>query len=239
LLAAFRDAPGALHAPRFLRYARLDAAEHADVVARFDDGAAAIVERRDGAGRVVMIGVPLDARAGDFPLQPAYLPFVRRLVVYTSGRDATPLASTTGESWILPGALRDPVVATPSGSIVRPARDAGGASVPLREAGVYSLYDGAVRGAPLQLMAANAPAVESDLTAISSAELLVGTTRNAATAAAAAPPAPDVAERRQGLWRLLLAALAVLLVGEMLFANRGWRGSAEQRTLAQSEGRST
>jgi hypothetical protein len=159
--------------------------------------------------------------------------------VYTSGRDAQPLASATGEGWILPGALRDPVVATPRGSIVRPIRDAGGATVPLREAGIYSLYDGAVRGVPLRLLAANAPAAESDLTAVSSAELLTGTTRNVAPASEAAPPAPDVAEKRQGLWRLLIVAVAVLLIAEMLFANHGWRGSAVQRTLAQSEGRST
>ena len=55
------------------------------------------------AGRVIVLGMPLDARAGDFPLQPAYLPFVRRLVLYATGRAATPLARATGESWLLPG----------------------------------------------------------------------------------------------------------------------------------------
>jgi cell division septation protein DedD len=185
-----------------------------------------------------MVAAPLDARAGDFPLQPAYLPFVRRLVVYTAGRDAMPLARATGESWLLPGALREPVVATPAGSIVRPARDAKGASVPLREAGVYALHDGTVRGMPIGLVAVNAPAAESDLTPMAPAELLAGTTRDAGAAAEAAPqPSPDAAEKRQGLWRLLLATLAVLLVTEMVVANRGWRGSADRRTLDLSEGR--
>jgi hypothetical protein len=235
LLVPFRDARATLHAPRFLRYARLEPAARSEVVARFDDGAAAVVERREGAGRVVMVAVPLDARAGDFPLQPAYLPFVQRLVVYTAGREATSLARATGESWLLPGALREPVVSTPAGSIVRPARDARGATVAVREAGVYSLYDGAVRGVPLRLLAANAPAAESDLTPITPAELLVGTTQGATTPAGAAPPSPDAAERRQSLWRLLIGAFALLLVVEMIFANRGWRGSADRLTLAQSE----
>jgi hypothetical protein len=238
LLAPFRDAPSALQAPRFLRYARLEPAARAEAIARFDDGSAAIVERREGAGRVVMVAAPLDARAGDFPLQPAYLPFVRRLVVYTAGRDATPLARVTGESWLLPGALREPVVAAPGGSILRPARDAKGASLPLREAGVYALHDGSVRGVPLRLAAANAPAAESDLTPMAPAELLAGTTRDgSASTDAAAQPSPDTAEKRQGLWRLLLAALAALLVTEMIVANRGWRGSADRRTLDWSEGR--
>jgi hypothetical protein len=238
LLAPFRDAPTALQAPRFVRYARLEPAARAEAIARFDDGSAAIVERREGAGRVVMVGAPLDARAGDFPLQPAYLPFVRRLVVYTSGREATPLARVTGESWLLPGALREPVVAAPGGSILRPARDAKGASLPLREAGVYALHDGTVRGVPLRLLAANAPAAESDLTPMAPQELLAGTVRDASAAAnAGSPLAPDVAEKRQGFWRLLLAALALLLVTEMVVANRGWRGSAERRTLDLSERR--
>ena len=238
LLATFRVAPSALHAPRFLRYARLVPAARAEVLARFDDGSPAIVERRDGTAHVVMTAIPLDARSGDFPLQPAYLPFVRRLVVYTAGRDAVALARATGESWALPGALREPVVSTPSGSIVRPIRDARGATLALREAGVYALYAGAVRGRPLALVAANPPAAESDLRPVAPAELLVGTTRAAdSTSSAGAVPSPDATERRQGFWRLLLASLAVLLVAEMLFANRGWRGSANRLTLAQSEGR--
>ena len=237
LLAPFRETRAALHAPRFSRYARLEPAERAEVIARFDDGAAAIVERREGAGRVVMVGAPLDARAGDFPLQPAYLPFVRRLVVYTSGRDESALARSTGESWLLPGALREPVVSTPIGSIVRPARDERGATVALRETGIYSMYDGTVRGVPLRVLAANAPASESDLTPMAAAELLVGTTQTTGARAGAAPPAPDAAERRQGYWRLLLGALLALLVAEMIFANRGWRGSADHLTLAQSERR--
>jgi hypothetical protein len=60
---------------------------------------------------------------------------------------------------------------------------------------------------------------------------------SAAPADAAAQLAPDTAERRQGFWRLLLAALAALLVTEMIVANRGWRGSAAQRTLDLSERR--
>jgi hypothetical protein len=95
-----------------------------------------------------------------------------------------------------------------------------------------------VRGVPLRLVAANTPAAESDLTPMAPAELLAGTVRDGRTSTgAAAPLAPDTAEKRQGFWRLLLAALVVLLVTEMIVANRGWRGSAERRTLDLSERR--
>ena len=234
LLAPFRDARAALYAARFRRHAKLVPAARADVIARFDDGTAAMVERREGAGRVVVVAVPLDMRAGDFPVQEAFLPFVRQLVVHTAGRDVTAPARVTGERWILPGALGEPVVAAPGGSIVRPARDTKGASVPLREAGLYSLYDGGVRGSPLRTIAANAPASESDLTPMSRDELLIGITQGTdSPGMTAQPPAPEVAERRQAFWRLLITALAVLLVAEMLFANRGWRGTANRLTLPQ------
>ena len=235
LLAPFRETPAALVAPRFLRHARLEPITGAQVVARFDDGSPAMVERTEGTGRVIVLGTPLDARAGDFPLQPAYVPFVRRLVLYATGRAATPLARATGESWLLPGAAREPVVSTPDGSIVRPARDARAASVPLRTAGLYTLYDGQTRSAPVAQLAVNTPATESDLTPMTPGDLLAGVRRGDVGAMDAnAPPAPAEIERRQGLWRIVIVVVAVLLLLEMLMASRGWRGVANPLTTASS-----
>ena len=55
--------------------------------------------------------------------------------------------------------------------IERPVRDARGATLPLRDAGVYVLHDGQVRGAPVQELAVNTPAAESDLTAMAPADI--------------------------------------------------------------------
>ena len=237
LLAPFRETPAALVAPRFLRHARLEPANGGEIIARFDDGSAAIIERTEGTGRVIELGMPLDARAGDFPLQPAYLPFVRRLVLYATGRAATPFARATGESWLLPSAAREPVVSTPDGSIVRPARDSRAVSVPLREAGIYVLHDGETRGAPVAELAVNTPAAESDLSVITEAELLTGVRRgDPSTMTSDAPPAPAEIERRQGLWRIVIGVLAALLLLEMLMASRGWRGVANPLTTVPSSG---
>jgi hypothetical protein len=237
LLAPFRETPAALAAPRFLRHARLDPAHGGEIVARFDDGSAAVVERTEGGGRVIMLGTPLDARAGDFPLQPAYLPFVRRLVLYATGREATPLARSTGDSWLLPASVREPVVSTPDGSIIRPARDTRAASVPLREAGLYVLHDGETRGAPMREVAVNTPAAESDLAVITPEEMLAGLRAGDASLTAADPvPAPAEIERRQGLWRIVIVVVAALLLLEMLMASRGWRGVANPLTTVSSTG---
>ena len=46
--------------------------------------------RPRASGRVLLLAAPLDAVTGDFPLQPAYLPFLRRLAIYASGHEARP-----------------------------------------------------------------------------------------------------------------------------------------------------
>lgn len=237
LFNAFRSAPAALSAARFLRYPRIEPATGTDVLARFDDGQPAVVERREGSGHVVLVGMPLDARAGDFPVQSSYLPFLHRLALYTSGRDATPLARTTGQSWILSGSLKDPAVLSPDGSILRPAKDTVGSTVALREAGVYSLYEGRVQGEPTALVAANAPPNESDLTSVDPRELLLGVRQStASTDATNEVPTQAEVEGRQRLWRALLIALAALLLGETFMANRGWRGIANRIGATRTEG---
>jgi len=236
LLQPFRETPAALVAPRFLRHARLEPANGGEIVARFDDGSAAVVERNDGMGHVIMVGIPLDARSGDFPLQPAYLPFVRQLVLYATRRDATPLAREAGESWLIPASAREPVVSTPDGSIIRPPRDTRAATVPLREAGIYTLHDGETRSAPVGELAVNVPATESDLGVVATNDLLAGVRRSGASVGDADPtPAPVEIERRQGLWRLAILAFVALLIAEMLMASRGWRAVANPQ-IATSPG---
>ena len=46
-----------------------------------------------------------------------------------------------------------------------------------------------------------------------------------------APPVTIEIEKRQGIWRWLLMAVALLLVAETLLANRGWRGAAARLTV--------
>ena len=71
--------------------------------------------------------------------------------------------------------MRDPVVSTPSGELLRPvATDTVRAAVPLLERGVYAAYAGSVGGDPLATVAVNVSPVESDLTPVDARELLVG-----------------------------------------------------------------
>lgn len=53
-----------------------------DAAARFSDGTPALLERREGRGRVVLFASDLDRRWNDFPLHPVYVPFVVEAVRY-------------------------------------------------------------------------------------------------------------------------------------------------------------
>jgi hypothetical protein len=55
------------------------------VIARFSDGSPALVERVEGKGRVLLFASDLDRRWNDFPLNPAFVPFVIEAARYTAG----------------------------------------------------------------------------------------------------------------------------------------------------------
>ena len=240
IFAPFKEAGTAvLGAARFLRYPRIAAGENSQILARFDDGGPLLLERKVGEGRVLLVAAPLDNLTGDFPLQPAFLPFMRRLAIYAAGHRVAPLWRTTGETGIVPGGVREPVVATPVGELLRPASDSAPCTVVLEDAGFYQTYADRAAGEPIDVIAVNPPAPESDLTPADPRELLIGVRQSDSTSAV---PREQLAaaeqESRQGIWRLLLATVLVLLVLEALVANRGWRGTAASVLSASSERKS-
>lgn len=237
LFSAFRDTPSALTAARFLRYPRLEPEAGVEVLARFDDGQPAVLERREGSGRLLALAAPLDARSGDFPLQPAFLPFLRRLALHASGREATPLWRTTGDGWSIPDGIADVVVAAPDGALIRPGTDTAARAITLTDAGLYAAYAERVSGEPAAVVAVNAPAGESDLTPADPRELLLGVrpATESEDASTATSSLPEI-EKRQGLWRWLIAVVLLLLVAETIVANRGWRGIASRLRPIRPEG---
>ncbi|MBL0941084.1 MAG: BatA domain-containing protein [Gemmatimonadaceae bacterium] len=243
LLAPFREMPDALQGVRAFRYPRLEGATGTDVVARFDDGLPAVLEQRLGAGRVVVLALPLDNQMGDFPVQPAYLPFVRQLMLHTSGRDAAPLWRNVGERWALASNIADPVVTAPDGDLLRPTADSMGAAVPLADAGVYTAYQKQASGTPAALVAVNVPPAEAELTPLDTAELLLGvrtTSDSSAAGNANGVPAGEAQtveelERQQNPWRIALSLVVLVLAIETWLATRGRRGQA-RRVIAGVDG---
>jgi hypothetical protein len=207
------------------------------VLLRFDDGAPALVAGAIGSGHLLMVGIPLDGRRGDFPLQPAFLPFMRGVVGWAAGATGRALALASGDPWLATATVRSPVVRGPGGDLTRP--DEGSRFVTLRESGIHEVHDGGVGGLPVTLLAVNAPAAESDLTTMPASDLLLGVGEVAPLAAMTPPEASAASEGRQRWWRWVLMALLVILIVEVLLASRGWRGVAAVSPLALDQEGST
>ncbi|HEV8236614.1 MAG TPA: BatA domain-containing protein [Gemmatimonadaceae bacterium] len=244
---------------RFLRYRRLtvrpdsgvqraagvaDTASGSHVLARFDDGAPALVEHRVGRGKVLVWASTLDSYWNDLALQPVYLPFVHQVAKYAGRYSGARPWFTAGEVLDLSrhgeltngailsrksgaGAL---VVEAPSGAKMR-VPSSNEALIPLHEQGLYEIRpEGAARGMG-QRVAVNLDPAEANLARIDPEELkasvLASAGGTAATGAVSADsPTREDTERRQTIWWYLLALAGVLLATETLMSNRLSRRNA-------------
>ncbi|MGH9253945.1 MAG: BatA domain-containing protein [Vicinamibacterales bacterium] len=91
---------GTLGNVSFTRTALLEAPASARVIARYSDGTPALVEERGAAGRVFLFGSDLNYDWNDFPLQPAFLPFIHEALRYLASPHSARLEYVVGD---LPG----------------------------------------------------------------------------------------------------------------------------------------
>lgn len=210
---------------RFFRHRKVRAEAQDQILARFDDGDAALVERRVGSGRVLVWTSTFDTYWNDFALQPVFLPFVHQITKSLAGFRPPATSQTVGDvvdlesipELALGGEGEAALVATGPGGQAVPIRDV----LELGDQGFYSLGRD---GEELAVLAANVDVRESDLAAVDAEEL--GAALAPAGSAAGATPGvavertPDERESTQGLWRYLVLAVLLLLVAEVFVANR-------------------
>ena len=91
---------GTLANVTFARSAAVKASETAEVIARYTDGTAALVEDRATGGRVLIFASDLNNRWNDFPVQPAFVPFVHETLRYLAAARSARADYVVGE---LPG----------------------------------------------------------------------------------------------------------------------------------------
>lgn len=235
----FRDPRnGSFSAIRFIRYRAMQPQEGDRVLARFDDGAPALVERRVGAGRVIALTSSLNGTWNELPRHAMFLPLLHELAAYLAQHE-------TPEAWVTVGRMLDVsapvaalvregqlsaagaagdvrgVVVTPSGRQV--TLGAGGAeSILLSEQGFYSVRIAGTGNRPPYVVAVNLAPEESDLTPIDPALVLASTVPGGVAGAPmdVEPLSAAGMEKRQSLWwSLLVVGLAALLV-EGALSNR-------------------
>ncbi len=230
---------GSFASMRFLKYRGLRPTPEDRVLARFDDGAAAIVERRVGAGRVIAFASTIDGTWNDVPRHSMYLPLVHEVSAYLAQHEVPAAWQTVGRMFDISspvGALvRDGqlgaagaaggvrgVVVAPSGQQV--TLGAGGAeTIRLSEQGFYSVRVAGTGDRRPYVVAVNLAPEESDLASIAPDVFLAGITGGAAATAAAMdiePLTPAEMEKRQSIWWFLLVGGLVALLVEAALSNQ-------------------
>jgi len=227
-VAAFRErAAGDLSAVRVERYwlPEARAGEGVDVWMRLENGAPLLVERRLGKGRTLLLGTTVDRDGADLCLQPAFLPWLERVLLHAAGRLRPPL-----DRWALAGQAVElpydaPVAVEGPGG--RTFWKPGDVFVP-PEPGVYRIL---AEGALLDAFAARLDPAESDLTRLTPGELEARLGPGAGGQGAGAGPSSGRSDASAWVAGLILAAL----VGEALLSGR-WRRARSRGLLEEVRG---
>jgi hypothetical protein len=224
---------------RFYSYRALRAAKGASVLARFDTGEPALVERTAGRGRVVVFASTLDLTWNDLALKPMFLPFVHQLGRHLSGFKEQPAWLTIGQvldvdaaevaagatSAAQARAAAGRTVLSPSGQR-RDLTTADGASsasaLELTEQGFYEVRGVGRDAGPVIVAASNVSIAESNLDRMDPKELVAAVTGGDPTGSTSGQDVlPDEAqELAQRVWWYLLFAGILLLIAESVLAHR-------------------
>jgi hypothetical protein len=230
---------GDFGAARVWRY-RAVPGDSVEALARHDDGSVALAEAKAGRGRILIWASALDNVWSDAPLQPVFLPLIHQVAHYAAGWVERSPAWSVGEvaTVAVPqGSGAQLLVLGPDGERERRDPQNSALAVALDASGFYEVREGRSGGRLLAVIAANAPAEETRLDAFDPDDLRLAT--GAVDSVAQRPDVstltPQEAEKRQGLWWYLLAGLTVLLVAELLVANRA-RGAGRGAQVASLEG---
>jgi hypothetical protein len=233
---------GDFTAARFFRYRPITLSSTEGVLARFDDGQPALIERRHGNGRVLVWTSTFDTYWNNLPIQPVFVPFMHEMVRYASGmREPSP--------WFTVGQVLDPArvvhgepaaedTAAAAAQATRPPASTeawlaltpgggrvdleAGAVLRLEEQGFYEVRPRSSDTSPFTV-AVNPDLSESDLAAMPPDELIAAVRpleTESARLTASGPVSAEDRERNQRLWYYLLFGAFLLLAGETALSNR-------------------
>lgn len=188
---------------KFRRYFRLSGASApgARVIARFNNGDAALVEQTMGLGRVLLFASGVHTRSNDLPLTKSFVAFVHQLIAHLAA-SRRHNALTVGATLNLSGAE----LIHPDGTKQK-VQDA----TTLTQAGLYR-----TPARPAAVLPVNPDTTESDLSRLTLEELKQrwGDNVKLVDASQTAAP-PELSVRAVDLWQPLMWLALVLLLAEV------------------------
>jgi hypothetical protein len=209
---------------RIYSYRTVLPAEGTQVLARFDSGAPALVNRAVGEGRVLLLSMTLDPRTSDLPMKAVFLPFIHQMARHLS-------AYAEPAPWLTVGQVMDAsigssgegrMIVTPSGRRMS-VDDEGTEVMELAEQGFYEVRAQA-GDELLTTVASNVDPAEADLAVMDPKEIVAAAMGGGAAEGAAAGGTvqltPEAQERQQRLWWWLLVVGILLLGADTFISNR-------------------
>jgi Aerotolerance regulator N-terminal/von Willebrand factor type A domain len=208
-------------------YRNVTPGKEAQVLARFDAGKPALLERRVGTGRVLLWASGLDKLSSDLPLKPVFPVFVQQSMRYLA-------AYNEPQPWLTVGQVLDPdvaagqkgssearVVLTPSSRRV-PLQDEGSDVLELTEQGFYEVRTADGNATDVAVVASNVDPAEGDLTPMDPNDIALAAAGvpGERTRAAASVLTPEAQENNQRLWWYLLCLGTLVLGIDTLLSNR-------------------
>lgn len=239
MLDDFRDPrSGSFANVRFLKYRTLTPAAGDKVLARYDDGAAALVERKVGNGLVMAFTSTFDASWNDMPSHIMFLPLMHEMATYLSRYDeppswqnvgrmldiSAPVASIVRQGQAGAGLGQSAVVVSPTGR-QSTLGQSGQQAIELAEQGFYSVRLAGSGDRRPFAVAVNLDPAESDLGALVPEEFLASVASRSAVTPRGQSLEPqdqrpvDI-EKEQGVWWYLLVIGLAALLAESVLSNR-------------------
>ena len=220
---------GDYSAARFYNY-RAVTQPAGQVLARFDDGSPALLERKAGAGRVLMWTSTVDLDWNDLAVKPVFLPFVHTITKYLADFSEPPASLTVGQ--VIPAPRKtaarggtanrgSTIAVAPSGARVTVETEDG--ALELAEQGFYDVRTQGAGADSATTLASNVDLSESDLSPLDPRELAAAVAGRAAGDLAGkgiGRPSDEAQAQAQRLWWYLLVAGGLLLAAETLLSNR-------------------
>lgn len=215
-----------LGAARFRGYWSTTPVEGSEVILRFDNGEAALLEGQVGRGRVLLFTSSLDTAWNNFPLQGLYLPLMHEMLRYLALQDEKKPSYTIGEPVRLKVPPGNAVRVTAPDGVETILTSATGDDLYFRNTRTPGFYG--VRGGDRQdFLAVNVSSLESDLSSVDPAEIGEVLTNREAPAQSfpkIGPSAIDAqVEKSQRLWWWILLVVGLMGLAETLLANRTYR----------------
>jgi aerotolerance regulator-like protein len=205
------------HSVHVSRSMPLEPLDGDEVLIRLENGEPFLIERRMGAGRLLLLSANLDNRWNDLPVRPVFVSFIVEAARYLSGVNQMAKSYTTGATLPLTvtGNTSGQVIDPDGNTVLSLADTTREQQVRLNKPGFYQVYT--PRGETV--IAANIDPLESDLRKIS--QELLDRWRDATDGQA---PAGDVTLNIDDTnsieaWHWVLLVLTVVVIGESILGN--------------------